>query len=376
MKILASASVFAFACLFAGAVTLDARADAGDEAMGKRVQDLLHAHQSDVYLCVQKATPAPVGGMLIRVFVGEGGTVGRAEVLKDQASGGDSFGPCLLDSIRKWNISALRGAEGDQVVFPLAFKPNATAGRHVVRGAVDKHAIGVEPRVRVRKVLLVQKANLAISRLEDLALVVLSGEVSVAEKGRNAVHALSRGAVLAGAAGWNVDLTVRSGNAGALVVEGLGLPRKDTWPFTVRCDTASALAIANGRGSVRLCLDPDPSRVSVMPGFALDLLSAERGVEIKTHRHERSEEILYIVQGRGVTIIEGVAEPFGPEDFIYLPAGVEHSVRIDEPLEAVQIYAPGGPEQRFKPAESATKMSETRVAPRDTPAPPAQGRAK
>ncbi len=62
--------------------------------------------------------------MLMRVFVGEHGTAVKPEVLKDQ-SGGGKLGVCLVAAIQKWDLTALGGSVGDQIVFPLAFKPAA-----------------------------------------------------------------------------------------------------------------------------------------------------------------------------------------------------------------------------------------------------------
>ena len=59
---------------------------ADDEAMGRRVQELLRAHQADVFGCVQAAQAKAEGEMLVRVWVGEGGRVAKAEVLKDESS--------------------------------------------------------------------------------------------------------------------------------------------------------------------------------------------------------------------------------------------------------------------------------------------------
>ena len=39
-----------------------------------------------------------------------------------------------------------------------------------------------------------------------------------------------------------------------------------------------------------------------------------------------------------------------PSDAIHLPMGTPHTLKVQERLVALQCYAPGGPEQRFKPA--------------------------
>ena len=103
-----------------------------DQAMLNRLQALLNSHQAEVFACVQAEPKDPSGEMLVRVFAAEGGKVGKAEVLKDE-TGSKTLRRCLTDKIRAWDLGSLQAAEGDQVVFPLAFrraakqtdKPNA-----------------------------------------------------------------------------------------------------------------------------------------------------------------------------------------------------------------------------------------------------------
>src|SRR5947209_14599965 len=114
----------AMAALLAGA-TMGApafAAEADDAAMGKRVQDLLHAHQADVFGCVAATNGSVKGEMLVRVMVGEDQHPTKADVLKDQ-TGLPALGPCLQGKIQKWDLTSLKAAAGDQVVFPLVFKP-------------------------------------------------------------------------------------------------------------------------------------------------------------------------------------------------------------------------------------------------------------
>ena len=94
---------------------------ADDNEVGRRLQELLRAHQTDVFECVRGA-PRAEGEVLVRVFVGERGAAERPEILKDQ-SGAPTVGRCLVEKIRSWDLTPLGAATGDQVVFPLAFKP-------------------------------------------------------------------------------------------------------------------------------------------------------------------------------------------------------------------------------------------------------------
>lgn len=118
----------ALLCAIGLGITLfapEARAEGDDPAMLRRVQELLRAHQADIFGCVQKEPKPPTGELLVRVFVGAGGRAERPEVLKDQTSS-KTLGRCLVGKIAGWNLTALLADTGDQVVFPLIFKPDAS----------------------------------------------------------------------------------------------------------------------------------------------------------------------------------------------------------------------------------------------------------
>ena len=71
---------------------------------------------------------APRGEMLVRVIVGPDQHPGKAEILKDE-SGVPTLGACITAQMAKpaWDLTALGAAAGDQVVFPLVFKPEPLA---------------------------------------------------------------------------------------------------------------------------------------------------------------------------------------------------------------------------------------------------------
>jgi oxalate decarboxylase/phosphoglucose isomerase-like protein (cupin superfamily) len=65
------------------------------------------------------------------------------------------------------------------------------------------------------------------------------------------------------------------------------------------------------------------------------------------HNHPESEEILYILSGEGMQMLdEGEPFPVKAGDTIYVPTAVYHSTRNIgwEPLRLLAIYNPGGPE--------------------------------
>jgi quercetin dioxygenase-like cupin family protein len=82
---------------------------------------------------------------------------------------------------------------------------------------------------------------------------------------------------------------------------------------------------------------------------ALSLLEMAPGMTVPLHKHT-SIEIIYVLSGHGLmTDITGQERKIGPGDAVYIALGTAHGLKNSggEPLVAVQLYAPGGPEQRF-----------------------------
>jgi quercetin dioxygenase-like cupin family protein len=83
---------------------------------------------------------------------------------------------------------------------------------------------------------------------------------------------------------------------------------------------------------------------------ALSLLELAPGLNIPLHRHPDSIEVVYVLSGHGLMIdITAKERPVGPGDAAYIARGTAHGLKNSgrEPLVAVQLYSPAGPEQRF-----------------------------
>lgn len=105
----------------------------------------------------------------------------------------------------------------------------------------------------------------------------------------------------------------------------------------------------HGRGRVRILFD----KKSAKDGAAsLGVATLDTGLVIPEHVHQQSAELLYIIAGTGVLTIDGDEIPVFPGTAIHIPANTKHAFRVtsQESVQAVQVYAPGGPEQRFKKA--------------------------
>ena len=82
---------------------------------------------------------------------------------------------------------------------------------------------------------------------------------------------------------------------------------------------------------------------------ALTLLEMAPGLTIPLHRHT-SIEVIYVLSGRALmTDITARERAVGPGDAVFIARGTAHGFKNTggEPVVAVQLYAPGGPEQRF-----------------------------
>ena len=98
-------------------------------------------------------------------------------------------------------------------------------------------------------------------------------------------------------------------------------------------------------GAIKWFVTPDHTEgaqitfgeVVLMPGLGHD-----------RHNHPESEEILYILSGEGLQMVDDDA-PFSVRagDTIYVPTAVFHSTLNTgwEPLRLLAIYNPGGPEK-------------------------------
>ena len=60
--------------------------------------------------------------------------------------------------------------------------------------------------------------------------------------------------------------------------------------------------------------------------------SLPAGGETERHFHKLSEEIYYLLTGRGLMEIDGVEREVGPGDAVLVPAGAWHQIRAIEPL--------------------------------------------
>jgi quercetin dioxygenase-like cupin family protein len=110
---------------------------------------------------------------------------------------------------------------------------------------------------------------------------------------------------------------------------------------------AAASKLDAGPRHVALYLDS--AAKGAAKDVALAVLGLDAGAAVPEHVHAGGTELLYVLAGAGTMVVDGVSLPITASTVIQIPRGVAHAVpAITESLAAIQLYTPGGPEQRFK----------------------------
>jgi quercetin dioxygenase-like cupin family protein len=340
---------FAIAILLASAPAFAADEDA---AMGKRVQDLLHAHQSEVFGCVAAANGSVKGEMLVRVMVGADQHPSKADVLKDQ-TGLPALGPCLQGKMAKWDLASLKAAAGDQVVFPLVFKPEplkkgdkrvlvpmaAQETQGPQRFLIDDESIGEAPLASVSMLSLpanqVSQAKARKDDEEEMVLYILDGGFKVGADALKAGDALWLGA--------HTDRpAISPADKKPLKLLEIRAHGEGTGQKVIHGADLKSYKISGGKASAKLLLDGTGAKLAV------EELDADEGAAILAHKHQTQDEELFFISGRTTTTVGKQAYETAAGDALRIPSNTMHAMKVTEPVRAIQIYAPGGPEQRFK----------------------------
>lgn len=82
--------------------------------------------------------------------------------------------------------------------------------------------------------------------------------------------------------------------------------------------------------------------------LAASILSLPANGEVADHVHAGETELLYVLAGSGTMTVNGVAMAIAPTSVVQIPKNTRHAFTAATDVRAVQIYTPGGPEQRFK----------------------------
>ncbi len=67
------------------------------------------------------------------------------------------------------------------------------------------------------------------------------------------------------------------------------------------------------------------------------------GTEHKLHRHPDQEEVIYVLDGEGISRTNSGDQPIRAGSFVFVPAGTDHAtinLRKDKPMKAIIIKSP------------------------------------
>ncbi len=110
--------------------------------------------------------------------------------------------------------------------------------------------------------------------------------------------------------------------------------------------------------------------VTAAERFSAGVVCLKPGKGHDRHNHPHSEEILYVVSGKGQQMVEfadgsQVEKEIGPGTMVHIPTALFHSTvnTGEETMELLAIYAPYGPEADLRQLEGVQIEPPTR--PRD-----------
>ena len=144
----------------------------------------------------------------------------------------------------------------------------------------------------------------------------------------------------------------RSGDWAALEPEGgdcsLRAVSPATSPLRVGSLATTETLQVSSDLSIQIVLDGDQAGSE---NASLSMLHGAATYAIPSHVIEGSAELLYVESGAGVMTIGDSQVAVHAGSALYIPRGVPHAFTPDGsvPLQAVQLYAPAGPEQHHRP---------------------------
>jgi mannose-6-phosphate isomerase-like protein (cupin superfamily) len=320
------------------------------------------------------------GEVVLNVVIGAGDTAEKVEVVRD-STGDQVLVDCLkaLWAEHRWPAGVF-GA-GDAVRLP-PFRFGAPSGQNVVSSAhVAKRPLGAEgPAAASSAQVLLHPGNTgngagALSLLEMAPgmkvprhrhgsaelLFIVSGRGSM----RGKVVQAGDGVYIAAGTPHEFENDGQEPLVAVQLYAPAGPERRflgQTDPGTTPVDPkergqgavrvasaarARAHPILDGKGRAQIVFDAASARDDAASLIAVTL---EPGADARGHVHDGSSELVVLLEGAGVVIVDGEETPVRAGDAIQVPSGIEHGFRVtgNAPVKVVQFYAPAGPEQRFK----------------------------
>jgi quercetin dioxygenase-like cupin family protein len=139
-----------------------------------------------------------------------------------------------------------------------------------------------------------------------------------------------------------------AGRAAFEVLHDPKVANPDGAKFVVATPTAAAaLPVFGGKAKVTPLLDVAHTGNKAI---YLGKLEAEPGTEVPRNSHAGADEILFLSAGAGELTVGSEKFPVEAPEALYIPAGQPHAAKFigTDKAELVQIFAPAGPEDRYK----------------------------
>lgn len=94
----------------------------------------------------------------------------------------------------------------------------------------------------------------------------------------------------------------------------------------------------------QMAIDNDYSRhvLATGPNTQVVIMSIEAGGEIGEETHPDNDQVLYLVSGRGHSVLDGERKAFEAGDLVLVPAGTKHNFIADNdwPMKIITTYSP------------------------------------
>jgi mannose-6-phosphate isomerase-like protein (cupin superfamily) len=96
-----------------------------------------------------------------------------------------------------------------------------------------------------------------------------------------------------------------------------------------------------------------PALHDTYAGLSIGMVVLGPGESGDPHHHPTEQETWFIISGRGKLKVGNQEAELVLDSVIVAPAGVEHQIMssVDEPLKALFIFTPAGPEEQYLPDE-------------------------
>jgi len=393
-----------------------ARGNALAETEEARVADILQSalnkHGGDVNRCFEKALADTLdvsGKIELAVDVGAGGRVTKAAPASDGVKSPVLLA-CLTESAATWTLAGLD--PGSTVILPLVFEGQAAQFSIKVADAPDHgppappskksgaaapsppfsvKLLVDEATMRAQKAALTQLTIAPANRIAmhkhpgNEVLYVLKGHARILGPAGVAPEKLDEGMAILipggmphaienmGRTSSAVMLDVfapmgpervyrdpkdEAGRAAFEVIRGAPPAAPAGAKFTVGATAgADVIPVFAGKGKIKPLLEPAKTGNKAL---YVGILEAEPGAEVPRNSHAGSAEILYVVSGSGDVTIGSEKITFGAEEAIHIPDGQPHAAKFTGPEKTVmvQVFAPAGPEERYRAAQT-TKPAKT-----------------